>query len=127
MLNQKLSAFICVHLWSQTSFLGVLCVSAVNRLSVIRAEDADDDALHAAAVGVDDAGFHRAVGGLEADLAAFAVEALERGLAGVEEGNDLLAVAGVFAAFDDDEIAVAEVVFDHRFAAHAEHVDALVG
>src|SRR5688500_13688864 len=57
--------------------------------SVVAAEHADHDALDLAAVGLDDAGFHRAVGGLEADaVAALLVEALERRLAAVEQGDD---------------------------------------
>src|SRR3954470_5330097 len=92
--------------------------------SVVTSQHPDHDTLNLAAVGVDDAGFHGAVRGLEADLAAFLVEALEGGLAGVEEGDDLLAVAGALAAFDDDEVAVAEVILDHAVAAHLQDVDA---
>ena len=94
---------------------------------MVAAEDADDDALDFDAVGFDDAGLHGGVGGLEADFAAFFEIALEGGFAGVEEGDDLFAVAGVIAAFDDDVVAVAEVIFDHGFAADAEDVDAGAG
>src|SRR4051812_26409705 len=102
-------------------------VPRADRSTVVGAEDADDYALDADAVGLDDAGLHRVVGGLEADLAAFLEVALEGGLAGVEERDDLFAVAGGVAAFDDDVVAVAEVVFDHGFAADAEDVDAGAG
>ncbi len=93
----------------------------------VASEDADDDALDFDSVGGDDSGLHGVIGGLEADVGAFFVEALEGGFAGVEEGDDLLAVAGGFAALDDDVVAVAEVVFDHGLAADAEDVDALLG
>src|SRR4051812_41743915 len=102
-------------------------VPRADRSTVVGAEDADDYALDADAVGLDDAGLHRVVGGLEADLAAFLEVALEGGLAGVEEGDDLFAVLGRVAALDDDVVAVAEVVFDHGFAADAQDVDAVLG
>src|SRR5438045_3937917 len=92
--------------------------------SVVTSQYPYHDALDLAAVGVHDAGFHGAVGRLEADLAAFLVEALEGGLTGVEQGDDLLAVAGALAALDDDEVAVAEVILDHAVAAHLQDVHA---
>src|SRR5215218_8086001 len=96
--------------------------------SVVASEDADHDALDLAAVGLEDPRLHAAVGGLEADLAAgLLVEALEGGFAVVDEGDDLLAVAGVLAPLDHDVVAVAEVVVDHALAADAEDVDAGLG
>src|SRR3954451_327938 len=92
--------------------------------SVVTSQHPDHDTLNLAAVGVDDAGFHGAVRGLEADLAAFLVEALEGGLAGVEECESLRACAGALAAFDDDEVAVAEVIPCYAVAAHLQDVDA---
>src|SRR5439155_9486524 len=88
-------------------------------------EEADDDALDFEFVGVYVAGLHFFVGGLEADFAAFLVIAFEGGFAGFgEQGDDLLAIAGGFAAFDDDVVAVAEVIVDHGFAAYAQAIDA---
>src|SRR5205807_2327201 len=84
---------------------------------VIASQDADDDALDFALVGVDDAGFHAGVGGLEADfVAGLAVEALEGGFTGVEEGDDLLAVAGAFAAEDALFLQGADVFEDGHLA-----------
>src|SRR3954471_11349189 len=103
-----------------------LSYPSVESWLVVAAQDANHDALDADAVGLDDAGLHGVVGGLEADLAAFLEVALEGGLAGVEEGDDLLAVLGGVAAFDDDVVAVAEVVFDHRLPADAQNVDAVL-
>src|SRR5688572_19569352 len=95
---------------------------------VIAAEDANHDALDLAAVRLDDAGLHRAVGGLEADaVAAFLVESLEGRFAAVQQGDDLLAVAGGLAALDDDVVAIAEVILDHALAADAQDVDAVLG
>src|SRR3954467_12498065 len=102
---------------------GFPALSKVRSGLVVAAEDADHHTLHADAIGLDDAGFHGAVGGLEADLAAFLEPALEGGLAAVEEGDDLLAVLGRLAALDDDVVAVAKMVVDHRLAADAEDVD----
>src|SRR5688572_13219260 len=96
---------------------------AAEFLALVATKHADHDALHLALVGVDDARLHALVGRLEADLvAAFLVEALERGLAAVEQGHDLLAVARALAALDDDVVAVAEVVVDHAVAADAQDV-----
>jgi len=93
--------------------------------SVVAAEHTDDDALDPAAIGFDIAWGHGVIGRLETDTRAFAVEAFEGGFAGVQERDDLFAVAGGFAAFNDDEIAVAEMIFDHGIAAHAQDIDAV--
>src|SRR4051812_30685498 len=87
---------------------------------VVAPQHPDDDALHPAPIGVDVAWLHRLIRRLQADLGSLLIEALEGRLAAVEEGDDLLAVAGVFAPFDDDEIAVAQVIVDHAVAAHAQ-------
>src|SRR5687767_4907256 len=95
--------------------------------SGVTARDADDDALDLAAVGLDDAGVHRGVGRLEADFSAgLLVEALEGRFLAVEQRDDLLAVAGRLAAFDDDVVAVAQVVVDHALPADAQDVDAVL-
>ena len=73
--------------------MGPLTLESLNLC--VTAEHADHDALDLAAVGFDDAGLHVLVGRLEADLGALAVEALEGGFAGVEERDDLLAVAAL--------------------------------
>ena len=44
-----------------------------------------------------------------------------------QQRDDLLAVAGLLAALDDDVIAVAQMVLDHRIAADFEDVDAVFG
>src|SRR5688572_29369253 len=62
---------------------------------------------------------HRAVRRLQSPAFAVAVETLECRLA-VHEGDHDLAVAGRVAGFDDDEVAVGDVVLDHRLTADAE-------
>jgi hypothetical protein len=93
--------------------------------SVVASQNADHDALYFAAVGIDDARFHCLICGLEADFAAFFIETLKRGFAAVEKSDDLLAIAGGFPAFDDDKVTIAEMIFNHAFAAHAQHIDAI--
>src|SRR3954468_10476009 len=89
---------------------------------VVTSQNPYHDTLYTAAVGIDDTRLHRAVGWLQADLAAFLVEALERGFSTVEQGDDLLAIASLLAALDDDVVAVAEMVFDHAVPAHAQDI-----
>ena len=66
-------------------------------------------------------GPERAVRGLEHDLGAAALEALQRGLAAAHERHHRLAVPRVVPALDHHEVAVADLLVDHRVAAHAEH------
>ena len=69
------------------------------------AEDAQDFALDADVCcgGVD--GGHLAVGGLESDHGALAVEALESGVCAVDEGDDDLAFAGGAGSFHEHIIS----------------------
>src|SRR4051812_45269750 len=92
---------------------------------VVAAEHANHDSLHPTPIRLDNPGLHRAVGGLEADARAFLVEALQGCFTGVKEGNDLLAVFGIGSALDDDVVAVAEVIFDHRIPADLQDIDAI--
>src|SRR5215472_791804 len=63
---------------------------------------------------------HRRVGRLQPHLPArFAVELLDGRLV-ADQGDHGFAVVGAVAAFDDYVIAVADAVFDHRVALHAQ-------
>ena len=42
-------------------------------------------------------------------------------------GEDDVAVVGRLAPLDDHEVAVVDVILDHRFAAHAQQVDVVAG
>ena len=98
-------------------FAGRLCVFA---------EDAEDFALDADVGGGGVDGGHLGVGGLEADHAAFAVEALEGGVGAVDEGDDDLAFAGGAGALDQDVVAGDDVLVAHGVAADLEGEDLAV-
>src|SRR5689334_15972700 len=111
---------------AESSFCSIAnCKSKIANQNLVASQHADDDALDSASVGIDDPRLHRGVCGLKTDLVAgLFVKALERRFAGVEQGDDLLAVACGLAALDYDVVAVAEVVFDHALAADAQAVHA---
>ena len=89
-------------------------------------EDAENFALDADVGGGGIDGGHLGVGGLQADHAAFAVEALEGGVGAVDEGDDDLAFAGGAGALDQDVVAGDDVLVAHGVAAHLEGEDLAV-
>ncbi len=87
----------------------------------IRSDHADDDALDFDFV--DDDGLVFVVGRLEAELAIlFFVELFEGRFAGVEQGDDGLAVVGGVGFADDDHVAGADLFVDHGVAADFQDV-----
>src|SRR5439155_27111999 len=76
---------------------------------VVGAQDPDHHTLDLAAIRFDDSRFHRLVRRLQADFAAFLVEPLQSCLAGIEQSNYLLAIAGIFPPLDDHVIAIHQV------------------
>ncbi len=67
--------------------------------------------------------FHRGVGGLKADEAArFPIESLESGFRTIHQGDDNIAWVRLSGLFDQDEIAAADVVINHGFAADLQRV-----
>src|SRR5690348_2612260 len=88
------------------------------------AEELDHLAANFYLVDRDDDGLHRGIARLEANTVAFAVEALERSAAvlGVVIDDRHGDIAIVYAGLrpDHDEIAIVNVVLNHRCAAHAE-------
>src|SRR3954468_2749209 len=83
----------------------------------------DDDALDLYLIGIDEDRLHRGVGRLQADLVAgVAVELLERDVRAADQRDHHLAVVGALAILDHDEVAVADLLVDHRIAADAEDV-----
>ena len=77
----------------------------------------DDLAEDADRVGIDR--LHFRVFGLEAVAAVLLEEALDRGFV-VDHGDDDLAVFGVLALFDDDDVAVQDADVAHTFALDAK-------
>src|SRR5258708_6397297 len=68
---------------------------------------------------------HGGIGGLEPDPAPWlAIEAFHGGARALHQGNHGLAVVGLVPLVDDDEIAVLDVLVDHRLAPHLQHVAA---
>src|SRR5688500_9791755 len=82
----------------------------------------DDDALELHLRGIKKHRLHRGVSGLEADSALFAIELLERDVRAADHRDDHFAVVGGLAVLDDDEVAVADLLVDHRIALDAQHV-----
>src|SRR5262245_32681304 len=90
------------------------------------ADEGEEDALDTDARSLEDERVVRGIAGLEADAGPVPVEALERGLGIVDERDDDLAFGGRRLAADDHEIAVPDVIVDHRVAADAEREDVRV-
>src|SRR4051812_47424420 len=81
-------------------------------------ENPHDASQHDDVVGVDRR--HRRVGGLQPDVALLAVDALDGGLAAIDERGDDLAVLGGLLTAHDDVIAAVDAVVDHRLTAYAQ-------
>src|SRR5260370_37330223 len=87
--------------------------------------DAHDDALDHDVALVHAQRRHGGVGGLEPDPAPWlAIEAFHGGARALHQGDHGLAVVGLVPLVDDDEIAVLDVLVDHRLAPHLQHVAA---
>src|SRR3989440_675605 len=88
-------------------------------------DDPDHDALHHDVALVDAQRIDGRVRGLESDPApGLAVESFHGGAGAVHERDDGLAVVGLITLVYDDEVAVLDVLVDHRLPADLEHVAA---
>ena len=65
---------------------------------------------------------HRRIGRLQADVALLAIELLQRDVGAVEQRDHHFAVVGRAAILDDDVVAVADLLVDHRVPFDAEDV-----
>src|SRR5882724_2086969 len=86
-----------------------------------------DDAYHHAldhdVALVDTERRHGGVRGLEPDPpAGLAIEPLDRGARALHQRDHRLAVVGLVALVDHDEVAVLDVLVDHRLTAYLQHV-----
>jgi len=95
-------------------------------VSGVFAEDTEDLALDGDAGGRGKDRGHLGVGGLEANHAALAVEALKGGVGAVDEGDDDLAFAGGAGALDEDVVAGDDVLVAHGVTANFEGKDLAV-
>src|SRR5688500_11228397 len=92
-------------------------------LMSVPAKNADDHSLDADVVLVDVHRRHRLVRRLQANTAIpLAVKFLHRRRIPVQHGDDHLAVVRALALVHDHEIAVADLLVDHRVPANAEYV-----
>src|SRR6266571_524777 len=99
--------------------------SASGGPALILPDDADDDSLDDHVALVETQRRHLGVGRLQPDPAAgLAIELLDGRAGAVHEGDDSLTVVGLVALLDHDEVAVLDVLVDHRIAPDAEHVAA---
>src|SRR5258706_8326461 len=89
---------------------------------LILPHDPDDHALHLHLVWIDHQRLHRRVGRLEAHAAVLAVELFQRDIEPAKQRDHHLAIVGGLAILDDDEVAVADLLVDHRVALDAKHV-----
>jgi hypothetical protein len=97
--------------------------SGYGQILCVFAKDAEDFALDADVGGRGIDGGHFGIGGLQADHAALAVEALEGGVGAVDEGDYDLAFAGGAGALDQDVVAGDDVLVSHGVAAYLEGED----
>jgi hypothetical protein len=91
--------------------------------SGVFANDTEDLALNAYVGCWRIDGSHLGIGGLEADHAAFAVEAFEGGVGAVDERDDYLAFAGGACALDEDVVSGDDVFVTHGVSAHFKSED----
>ena len=94
---------------------------------LVASQHADDHALNAASIGLNDSWLHSAVGRLKPHAAAFFVISLQRSLARIQQRHNLLAVARRFSALNDDVIPIAEMILDHGIAADFQNINATLG
>src|SRR6266853_6697056 len=86
-------------------------------------DDADHHALDHDVAFVDAERRHGGVCGLEPDPPArFPIEPLDRGARAVHQRDHRLAVVGLVALVHHDEVAVLDVLVDHRLTAYFQHV-----
>src|SRR4030095_561842 len=86
-----------------------------------------DHALNLHLGGIEQKRLHGRVGGLEPDAAGFPVELLERDVGAADKRDDHFTVVGRPAILHDDEVAIADLLVDHRIASDAGHVAVLLG
>src|SRR6185503_6670355 len=95
------------------------------RRRLVLPDDADDHALHDHITLVYAQGLHGRIGGLQPDPAPWlTIKALHGSAVAMHQGNDGLAAVGLITLLHDDEVAVLDVLVDHRLAAHLEDVTA---
>ena len=83
----------------------------------------DHDALNEHIAFLEPHGLHGGVGRLQADPAAgFAVELLDGGLGAVDQRDDHFAVLGGLPAMHHHEVAIADMLVDHRVALNPQRV-----
>jgi hypothetical protein len=99
-----------------------LCPFLTTPLCVF-AQDAENFALDTDIGGRGVDGGHFGIRGLEADHAAFAVEAFEGGVGAVDQRDDDLALAGGAGTLDQDVVARDDVLVAHGVAADFEGED----
>src|SRR5260221_5197317 len=99
--------------------------TAYGKRRLVFPDDADDHALDDHVPLVHPQRLHGGIGGLQADPApGLTVKPLDRGAVPVDQGDDGLAAVGLITLLHDDEVAVLDVLVDHRLAAHLEDVTA---
>src|SRR5437660_3750963 len=97
--------------------------AVIRSFCLVATQYAHHDALYADVVLVDVRRRHRLVGRLKPNPAvAFPVHLFHGRRRSVEHRNDHLAIVGALPLVDDDEVAVANVLVDHRVALHAQDV-----
>src|SRR6478609_5354175 len=84
------------------------------RLALVASHDADDHPLHLHVAGIEQQRLHRRIGGLKPNSSILAIELLQRDIASTDESDDHLSVVSALPIFNDHEIAVANLLVDHR-------------
>ena len=90
-------------------------------VSLVATEDADDDATDTQTAAVHEDRLHRRVARFESGEISRWVVALQGGFAVVDEGHHGFAGAGRRAGFDEDIVAMANLVFNHGLTLDLQH------
>ena len=85
-------------------------------MPIALSHDANHDALDLHLIRVDEERLHRRIRGLETDAPVLPVDLLEGDIAAADQRDDHFAVIGGLAVLDDHEVAVADLLVDHRVA-----------
>jgi hypothetical protein len=86
-----------------------------------RSDDADYDAAYFQIWNVE--GLHGGVGGLQAVSTRLSIEAFQGSLLAGKDGHHGLAISGILAALNEDQVAVSDGIVDHGVALHTQGID----
>ena len=91
---------------------------------LVTSQHGNQSALDGKLVGGNENRFHPSVGGLQADApVGFAVKSFQRCFGATDERDDDLPLGSVRCFFNEDEIALQDVFFDHGIALNLQNIN----